>query len=986
MKRKLSLLLAVVMILGSFSFAFAADEVVPAEFLEKEGILVGNDSGDLMLDQPLLRKDAVVLLARLMKAEKEAEAFEKEGLPTFNDLADNPYYKGFLAWAEDNGYFTGKTDGSFGYTDNLEAVEYALVLLRALGYVNDNKADEWDNAWTEAEKLGLLEDVKAERRDEIKREEVAQMTYNALGVTMKDSDKTLAEFLGITMPEADELEVVEVRAENLKEIIVELSNAKLADEEKLENTNNYRLSGNEIERVEVKDNNVLVQVKNTFRNGKEYELQIKGVDKAVDGKYKFVAEDNTIPAVEKVEALGEYGIKVITTEPISNTRSNNFLIDGKNVTMDVEQYGRTIILTPYRGSFDDDAKTLTIKELKDFAGFRSVEEDFDIEIVKDAEAPEVVDAVLKGDTVEVVFDKDIYIDSVGGYYNRSDVGNFSYELGRHTIYADDAKKVDVDTVVYTFKANEVPSRRDEVTIEGVTNHSKEKMEKTTIGLREVLDDVEPEIIDTKITRYTDSRKAKVKLYFDKDVTGSFINKDKEEEGFVVKDHFVLYENEVGARYLPAADGGKIVSAKYDVDEDQDDKLIKDVIVVELEDLEIYDRKTNDLEYILEIEGFTNTTSSRYKMFRDYYEFKFTKTTDFVVSSVKVDEVRGETEITITFNKYLDRKEAEDAINYTFYEVKEDGRKVFGDDVADLDGEAELIGNGTKVLLTIPEEFEDLDVDYDGLRISDAIKDTGGNRLSTIFYYDFASKEVLKEGQTAEDKQNEKAAKEVVDLINELPEDITLADKEAVAKAKEAYDKLEEAERKFVDDEVKAKLDAAVAEIERLEKEASDKDEAEKVKAINEAQTLTELWDALNVADIENLDITLLSKYDEELTGDEETLEAIQAAIDKVNLEAEKEANQAAVNAAKTEVENATFDPVENADVNTAEDAKTHVEGIIETLELGVGVTATVIEVSFDEAEAGTSDGSYVFTVELSKGADDTLATATTDQITLIINQ
>src|SRR5690606_32770420 len=132
-----------------------------------------------------LRKDAVVLLARLMKAEKEAEAFEKEGLPTFNDLADNPYYKGFLAWAEDNGYFTGKTDGSFGYADNLEAVEYALVLLRALGYVNDNKADEWDNAWTEAEKLGLLEDVKAERRDEIKREEVAQMTYNALGVTMK---------------------------------------------------------------------------------------------------------------------------------------------------------------------------------------------------------------------------------------------------------------------------------------------------------------------------------------------------------------------------------------------------------------------------------------------------------------------------------------------------------------------------------------------------------------------------------------------------------------------------------------------------------------------------------------------------------------------------------------------------------------------------------------------------------------------------------
>ena len=46
MKRKLSLLLAVVMILGSFSFAFAKEDVKPADFLEDKGVLKGDESGD----------------------------------------------------------------------------------------------------------------------------------------------------------------------------------------------------------------------------------------------------------------------------------------------------------------------------------------------------------------------------------------------------------------------------------------------------------------------------------------------------------------------------------------------------------------------------------------------------------------------------------------------------------------------------------------------------------------------------------------------------------------------------------------------------------------------------------------------------------------------------------------------------------------------------------------------------------------------------
>ena len=83
--------------------------------------------------------------------------------------------------------------------------------------------------------------------------------------------------------------------------------------------------------------------------------------------------------------------------------------------MNVETYGRNLVLTPYNGSFPSNADTLTIEGLKDYAGYKSAKEDFDIEIVKDNEAPKVEDVILKGNKVEVVFDKDIYEDSVEAY-------------------------------------------------------------------------------------------------------------------------------------------------------------------------------------------------------------------------------------------------------------------------------------------------------------------------------------------------------------------------------------------------------------------------------------------------------------------------------------------------------------------------------------------------------------------------------------------
>lgn len=754
MKKTLSLLLVLAMVLGSFSFAFADEaKVDPAveagEFLKKAGVLEGSDSGDLMLDKQLKRQDAVVLLSRLMKAEEEAKKFPvTEEYPTFKDITNN-YYKPYLAWAQANKYYEGHNAEKFGYGEFLTAQQYATVLLRALGYeVND--AEAYKAAFETAKKLGIMKDLKVEEKAEITRGQMAQMTFNALGLKMKGSDKTLAEFLGIEMPAPAELKVEKVYTENLAEVVVELSNAKLADKEKLADANNYKMTGFKFEKATVDGNNVILLLNESLTKGKKYELVVRNIDKAMNGTHKFTAEDNTIPAVEKVEVLGEYGIKVTTSEPINNPRERDFLLDGKNIAMELEQYGRVLILTPYYDKpFPENTKTLTIKALEDFAGFKSVEKDFEIEMKKDEVAPEVTDVIVKGNIVEVTFDKDIYNGSVDGYNNRNITGNISYKDGRQTIYTVQygAEKTDLNKVEYEFD-RELP-RRAEITIEGVTNHSDVEMKKVTTEGRIVVDYSEPALIDSKKVDYVRAEDGKsglkIELYFDKNVSGKFLNanvKDIKDEDlrFDPEYHFDIYQNDVVRERKLTDDkniNNYIKSVKYGLD--KNGKVRKDVVVVEITGLNV-NNANKDFQYVLEVRDFTDVTSMKNRMYRDYVDFNIPKeSTAFKIKSVEVKPGRTETEIEIKFNLPVDRVKAEDLTNYIFR-----GTNVVKD-VEDLKGEIIVERNGETVTLVLPE-FDASK--YDTLEILPTLKDIWyGNRLTGDRVYDFKAGKLLPAPET-----------------------------------------------------------------------------------------------------------------------------------------------------------------------------------------------------------------------------------------------
>lgn len=741
MKRTLSLMLALVMVLGTFSMAFAAIDVTDAEkeagaFLKANEVLKGDEQGDLLLANALKKQNSVVLLSRLMKVEELAKNFPVDKDKMFPDVTD-PFYEGYIAWAVEEGLIEGKGTGEFGFDASVTAREFATMVLRSLGHtVGAGKDVEYDNALETAIKLGVAE--KGTEDGIVSRGAVALMVFNALSVKIKDTDMTLAEKLGIKMPAdevAKELKVVEVKSENLKEVMVMLSNAKLAEVENLEDTNNFRVDGKVAHRVTIDGDNLIVELKDKLVDGKEYDLKIRNIDKAVDGTYKFRARDNTIPMVEEVKALGEYGIKVTLSEPVIRVNERDFLIDGRNVTMKTENYGRTVILTPYRGSFSDNAAKLTVKSLEDYAGFKSAEVDFDIEIVKDEVAPVVTDVVVKGNVVEVTFDKDIYKASVEGYDNRSNVGNIYYTEGRRDFFADivedddndRATKTDYNKAEYKFK-EELP-RNATVTIEGVQNHSKVTMEKTTKEVREVIDYREPEIIETDIettlNKAAKTATVKVELSFNKDVTsirGDSVNDAK------FKDHFTLYGyGEVLNRNVVKAEDITSSSVKYDGSK-------KDVVIVEFA-IKNVDVANEEFDYVLEIMDFEDSAYSRNRMFRYYLDIELEEESKkLTIDEIKVENVsRSKVEVTIKFNKAVDVRTAKVLENYVFKNSAKNK------DLDQLDGEVITTNGDKNVILILPDmDTTKLLKDYDTLTVAAGIKDRDDNRLGKDYVFDLAT--------------------------------------------------------------------------------------------------------------------------------------------------------------------------------------------------------------------------------------------------------
>jgi Big-like domain-containing protein len=668
MKRTLSLVLALVMVLGSFGAVFAVDtedKVEVGAFLETVGVLQGDEEGNLMLDNTLLRRDMVILLSRLMGVEEVAKDFPAESL-TFEDITD-AHYNGYIAWSVENALIKGHSEDLFGFNENVTAQQYVTVLMRALDY--DVEDEAYATVLADAKELGLCGDLEVENDDQITRGQMAVMTFNALGATMNDSEVTLAESLGVEMPEPEVTEATEVEnvyADNLKEIVVEFDGQVEKDSAELEV--NYSLDKGDIKKAVLSEDKteVVLTVEKFMENQKERELTVRNI-KTEDGKLNtqeidFTPVDRAIPEVVSVEGLGTKAVKVTFTEPVKEdtVKPSNFKIDGSSFVGTIDKDETEVVILKNYKKLSEGTHTIEIKGIEDFAGYLMVTTEEEFEVVEDNEAPaiESVDATLE--YVTVTFTEPVQDSSVRGGSNAYWKATESTSVKNKSKV--NAERISDDTYKFDFTDKALPGYSVYLYLEGVKDYSDNTIAKDSpVLVNAEIDQTRPEVVYVEVNDDNDE----IEVKFSKAI-----------DNLTKKDKYELLDED-----------DKKVSIKTVKSSDNDRTAT----------VHLY-KGLKKGTYTLELEGLQDKTVLKNTIMPYSTELEVGSVDGPKVTNVSVND----REVYIKFNREMTISGEYGVANPDNYFMEYDGKvRALPDDV-----EIQVYAEGKSVIITMPEEIND----------------------------------------------------------------------------------------------------------------------------------------------------------------------------------------------------------------------------------------------------------------------------------------
>lgn len=197
MKRILSLVLALSMVLGMFSFAFAANVTLSdiegqyyqaaVEALVELGVINGNPDGTFKGENVVTRAELSKMLVIALGQEQAAKI--AKGSTQFTDVAADHWASGYINVAAQSKVIVGYPDGTFLPEEPVSYAEAVTMALRALGYKNVvETTGTWPtNYITKANELQLLKDMKnVDAEAGAKRGNVAILLWNMLRTEMWD--------------------------------------------------------------------------------------------------------------------------------------------------------------------------------------------------------------------------------------------------------------------------------------------------------------------------------------------------------------------------------------------------------------------------------------------------------------------------------------------------------------------------------------------------------------------------------------------------------------------------------------------------------------------------------------------------------------------------------------------------------------------------------------------------------------------------------
>jgi hypothetical protein len=303
--------------------AFAADATA-GETLKSYGLLQGNSDGDLNEEGTITRAEMMTVLARLLKVEDEAKAYE---IPSgFTDI-ENHWNKNVIAYAKYAKWTTGVTETTFAPDAEVNEAQAATFILRALGY----PAEIWETAKEEAKTLGI--DTSVVNADTVKRGEVFEMALKALDKPVKGTEQKLGASLGIeayTKPVEPVVEVAAVKVKsatsiNSKAVEVVLSEAGTKVDETVFTVTDKDAKAIAVTKAEfapwaTDKKTVLVTVETDLAAGTLYSIK----SGETTANFGGVSKDETKPTVTKVTSTDYNEVTIEFSEAV--------MIDGLTIT------------------------------------------------------------------------------------------------------------------------------------------------------------------------------------------------------------------------------------------------------------------------------------------------------------------------------------------------------------------------------------------------------------------------------------------------------------------------------------------------------------------------------------------------------------------------------------------------------------------------------------------------------------------------------
>lgn len=344
MKRVLSLVLALSLVLGSIPAGFAATPTA-GDTLKGYGLISGDQNGNLNEDKEITRAEMMVVLAQLLGKFTEAKAYS---IPSTSKDVAGHWAAAYIAFAEKEAWTAGKGNGMFDPNGKVTLQETAAFMMKALGYT----VTDYAKVVEEATKLNLLKDVNGEATKSIVRAELFKAALNTVNAPIKDSTQKLGEKLGVIKVVASALDPKKV--EGISQNTIQIT---LKAEAKEVKASDFSVVDKDAKALEVKDAK-LIDSKTVWIStadqaaGKLYTLKVAGKEFKVTGLQK----DTVLPELAK----GDSSVQDSQTLRLVFNKS----VDPRNALV-AANYTFTNGLTATSATFEkdvngDDARTVVI--------------------------------------------------------------------------------------------------------------------------------------------------------------------------------------------------------------------------------------------------------------------------------------------------------------------------------------------------------------------------------------------------------------------------------------------------------------------------------------------------------------------------------------------------------------------------------------------------------------------------------------------------